>query len=165
MLVLASCGPSEKSEKEKRVDRLEGKGGKLRLTGRALRAAQLEDMNSVRNLVGLIVVTQTVGKPPTKDGALDVYFFVRKGDIAPKYYSVLRSARSETNPTDAEIERGDYTNFPWERYRGERRIDRPPAVPLLWDKQPDAEGKFVVGFSDGSARLMDRDELDEALKE
>ena len=66
--------------------------------------------------------------------------------------------------TDEEIESCDYTHFPYHRYRGSGEIDITRALPLLWDKEPDAEGMFVVAFSDGSARALDREGLDRALK-
>lgn len=138
-----------------RLDKLEAPAPR-----RPNRVAQMEDLNNLRNLVGLVVVSE---KPPMKDGALDVYAFVRTGDITPENYRVFRSARSGTGPTKEEIERGDYANFPWERRRGEWK--RAESVPLLWEKQPDAEGNVLVGLSDGSAQTWDKERLQKALRE
>lgn len=125
------------------------------------RAAMMEDVNSLRQLMGLIILAE---KPPVKDGALDPYAFVRMGDIARKNYVIYRSTRTGQGPTDDEIERGDYTNFPWERYRGDGSgLRGPTLIPLLWEKEPGADG-HLVGMNDGSARILSPEELKAALK-
>jgi hypothetical protein len=116
-----------------------------------------DDVSSVRQIVGLIVVR---GDLPMEDGALDPYYFVRNGDIAGKNIELLRSKRLGIGPTEEEIRRGDYTNFPWERYRGERTNIGPPFFPLLWGRL-NAKGWTLVGFSDGSVKMLERDELNE----
>lgn len=140
-----------------RLDRLEGGRKPERRAGRA---ATLEDISNLRNLVGMVVASD---KPPMKDGALDPYAFVAKGDIAREQYGVFRSNRQDKAPTEEEIGRGDYTNFPWERYRGEPGKLRRARVPLLWEKEPGADGQHVVGMSDGSAELMSAEGLAAAL--
>ncbi|MFI5403877.1 MAG: hypothetical protein ACHQ1G_13145 [Planctomycetota bacterium] len=126
------------------------------------RAARIEDLNKLRQITGLIVVAE---KAPVKDGALDPYSFVRMGDVDRKYYDIFRSVSLGQGPTDDEIERGDYTNFPWERYRGDGSDIRGPAViPLLWEKEPGADGGHLVGMNDGSARILSPEELKALLK-
>jgi hypothetical protein len=93
-----------------------------------------------------------------KDGALDPYHFVRTGDIQPEQFEVLRSRYDGVGPTDQEIRRGDYTNFPWERYRGDPSRPIVPRFPLLWGN-PHAKGWRLVGFSDGSVELVEREQL------
>lgn len=105
----------------------------------------LYDVNRLRDIVGIAVVQREI---PMKDGAFDPYEFVRRGDILREEYSILRSERSGTGPTDEEIERGDYTNFPWERYRGDGKLGL--TFPLLWEKRPDKRGGTIVALSDGS---------------
>jgi hypothetical protein len=92
-------------------------------------------------------------RTPVKDGAFDPYAFVRRGDVAPEQYGIFRSARSGTGPTDEEIERGDYTDFPWERYRGDGR--KVGMHLLLWEKAPDKRGGRVVANADGSAEYLE----------
>ncbi len=124
--------------------------------------ARLETMNNLRIIAALLI---TSGEQlPMEDGALDVYELVRKGDISRDNYSLLRKERGGS-PTDEEIERGDYTNFRYNRYRGTGEVDDTRPVPLLWDKEPDAMGLSVVAFNDGSVRALDREELAHALKE
>jgi len=112
--------------------------------------SRLEDTNTLRGLAKLVTDT---GKIPLKDGAFDPCAFVRSGDIVREQYKFFfYSARSDTGPTEAEIEHCDYTNFPWERYRGDGRLEGPP-VALLWSSKPDRDGRRWTGFSDGSCRL------------
>ena len=87
-----------------------------------------------------------------KDGALDPYVLFRDGVIVGINLRLFRSERSGPGPTDDEVARGDYTNFPWERYRGDGKLEGAP-FPLLWEKTPDAEGKVLVGLSDGTVTI------------
>jgi hypothetical protein len=119
----------------------------------------MEDMNSLRQLAGLVAQS---GKLRMKDGALDVYALVRRGDLQGANLKMLRSNRSGTGPTGEEIERGDYTNFPWERYRGDGRLEGPP-FPLLWERKPDDKGMVLVGLSDGTAVYWEHAKLEAAL--
>lgn len=118
-------------------------------------SARMQDQNSLRQLAGLAAMQKEL---PLKDGAFDPYEFVRDGTITRANYVLLRSQRSGTGPTDAEIERGDYTNLPWERYRGDGRLEGPP-FPLLWEGEPDEDGRRLVALSDGSARYMEEAEF------
>jgi hypothetical protein len=125
-------------------------------------AARMEDMNRMRQLAGHAILAETF---PLKDGAFDPYAFAATGDIARENYDMFRSARMGKGPTDEEVERGDYTNFPWERYRGDgsekKRFER---VPLLWEKEPGADGQHVVALNDGSCLAMSPADLKAALK-
>jgi hypothetical protein len=140
-----------------RLDKLEGARKPAR---RGDRVATIEDINNLRNLAALVVVSD---KPPMKDGVLDPYAFVTKGDIVREQYKIFRSNRMGKGPTDEEIARGDYTNFPWERYRGEPRKLLGARIPLLWEKEPGADGQHVVCMSDGSSQLMSPEDLAAAL--
>ena len=129
-------------------------------SGRNPRWDQLERLQNLRNITALLIVNES--KLPMSDGALDVYHLVQKGDIDRANYSILRRP-GEARPTDEEIERGDYTNFPYERHRGKCELDPTQPFLLLWDKEPDSLGAYAVGMSDGRARLMTQAELKEAL--
>jgi len=98
-----------------------------------------------------------------KDGAFDQFAYARKGDIVDANFRLFRSERSGIGPTDDEIERGDYTHFPWERYRGDGRLEAPP-FPLLWETKPDGKGKVLVALSDSSVRYVERAELEAMLQ-
>ena len=52
--------------------------------------------------------------------------------------------------TDAQIARSNYANFPWERYRGDGKLDGPP-FPLLRERE-----FGIVGLSDGTVTLERR---------
>lgn len=122
-------------------------------------ARRVQKMNHVRQMIAPLVMSR---KPlPMKDGQLDVYALVRSGDIRKDDYVILRRW-PEKIPSDEEIERGDYTRFPYDRYRGTGELE-PRPIPLVWDKEPDSEGVFIVGMSDGSTRSMDRAELAKTL--
>jgi hypothetical protein len=89
---------------------------------------RLEDQNNLRNIVGLAV---SVEKLPMKDGAFDPYYLVRNGDIRGSNIKILSSVRFKIGPTEEEATAGDYTKFPWERYRGEPKPRGAPPYPLL----------------------------------
>jgi len=126
---------------------------------RDVKAAKVEDLNDMRDLVGLLVVG---GKMPIKDGRLDVYALVRKGDITQEHFALFRSSRFEKGPSVEEIEKGDYANFPYERFKGEVKLGA--LVPLLWDKEPDRNNGRVVGFSSGAAKYLPEDEVQALLE-
>lgn len=121
--------------------------------------ARRQDNNNLRNIVGLVVVMK---KLPLKDGEFDPYAFFRSGEVRGEDLRVFHSAWLKTGPTEEEVESGDYTNFPWERYRGDGNLEGPP-FPLLWEKKPDDDEKFLVGLSDGTAAYWDHATLEAAL--
>jgi len=122
---------------------------------------RMEDWNRFRQLAELIVVADPA---PFKDGTLDPYAFVKTGGVKKGDYDLFRSATLTKGPTDAQIESGDYTNFPWERYRGDPSgIKGFPSVPLLWEKEPGAKGRLVA-WSDGSCRFTSPEEFNAATK-
>ena len=119
-----------------------------------------EDMNRLREIAALLVAQSRL---PMKDGKLDPYDLVRRGEIKPENYGLLRSSRFG-GPSDGEIEGGDYTNFPWERCGAPRPKGGAP-YPLLWDKRPDEDGCVLAALSDGSTHAWDREALERALAE
>jgi hypothetical protein len=128
----------------------------------ARRWRRLEDQNNMRQIVGLAAFCE---KLPMKDGAFDPYYFVREGDITGSNIKLFRSGRLENGPTEEEAKDGDYTNFPWQRYRGERRPRSATPHPLLWEKEPDDDGCVLVALSDGTTYVWDRETLERALAE
>jgi len=119
----------------------------------------LNDTNRLRQIVAPVFTPSF--SYPMKDGVFDPYEFARRGDIPREKYDLFRSERLGTGPTDEEIERGDYTNFPWERHRGEfDRAPKAPPVLLLWEKVPDKHGGRLVALSDGSARYFEAEEFE-----
>ncbi|MEM8882689.1 MAG: hypothetical protein AAGD14_01310 [Planctomycetota bacterium] len=122
---------------------------------------RIEKTNHLRDLFGRLM-KQKDGLP-MKDGALDVYALVRSGDVTAKEYHFFRIPENRLHPTAKEIEKGDYTNFPYERYRGDGNIQVAKLIPLLWEKKPDADGKFMVLTNDGSVKAMDKAELAKLL--
>ena len=116
---------------------------------------RIEDQSSLRG----IAMSLDAQRLPMKDGVLDPYDLVRSGKLVREQYHCLRSVRFG-GPTDKEIEGGDYTNFPWERYRGDPSRPLVPRFPLLWGR-PDTKGRRVVGFSDGSVEVVQPERLDQ----
>lgn len=112
-------------------------------------------IDHVRAMVGLLAAKKTL---PIKDGALDIYALVRSGEIPKTDYAILRRWPEEV-PSDYEIEHGDYTHFPYERYRGRAELDGRYPIPLIWDAEPDSAGILIVGMSDGAVRTMYRSEF------
>ncbi len=121
------------------------------------------DKGNLHQIAEALVAISPDGDFPMKDGALDVYAVVRAGEIVGSKLRTFRSARSGTGPTDEEIARGDYTNFPWERCRGAGRRGSTP-FPLLWESAPDDQGEILVALSDGHVYFMKPERLDAALK-
>lgn len=119
-----------------------------------------DDLNSVRNLVGLLFVQREM---PMKDGRVDVYALVRSGDLGEADLSLLRSARFGEGPSKEAIEAGDYSAFPYERFRG--KVERDKVVPLLWDRKPDERGGRVVGLSSGAVKFYEEEQVQQMLRE
>ena len=118
-----------------------------------------DDMNRVRQLAALLAISR---KMPMKDGRVDVYALVRNGDIGARHFSILRSARFGKSPSKDEIEKGDYTNFPYERFKG--TVKPGSHVPLLWDKKPDERNGRVVGFSSGAVKYYPEADVQKLLE-
>jgi hypothetical protein len=116
----------------------------------------IEDLHNARELLRQCLLAERL---PMKDGALDLYHFVQTGEIDSQGFKVFRSNRRGVGPTDDEIRRGDYTSFPWERYRGDRTDVGLPVFPLMWEPQP-IRGLTLVGFSDGSVLMLEAKELE-----
>jgi hypothetical protein len=87
---------------------------------------------------------------------------MRQGLIARRDYKILHRSRLAAGPTE-QIERGEYSNFPWESCRGDGNLDGPP-FPLLWEKKPDDDGQLLMAFSDGSTKHLDRAEAETAIR-
>ena len=123
------------------------------------------DIDRLRFLVGLLTSGKRI---PMRDGSLDPYAVAddMRGLDVPRVRA-FRSARTGRGPSGKEIDSHDYTNLPWERYHGPEPVlydfERP--VPLLWDKEPDSEGGYLVGLSNGSVRYWDGERLAAALRE
>ena len=125
-----------------------------------------DDMNSVRTIMWLLG-----DKLPIRDGAFDVYSLT--AEMGEVRYDLFRSTR-HGGPTDEEIIKGDYSTFPYARYHGDGKavhnfpgdssVSSEGVVPLLWDKQPDADNNRVVGFSSGSVRYVAEAEVQALLK-
>jgi hypothetical protein len=120
-----------------------------------------DDSLNLRHIAGLLVARYSRpphgdghGKLPMKDSALDVYRLVANGDLCGKDLTLLWSAHTGMGPMGEDLLRGDYTNFPWERYRGDGKLEGPP-FPLLWEKKPDKHGGGLVAFSDGSLKYVE----------
>ena len=128
----------------------------------------IHDINNLRNLVSYLQVRGADPLALAPDGRVDVYVFVRTGEIEGEDdLQVYGNNATGQQPTLAEMLAGDYSNFGYERFRGEVSADA-AGVPLLWDKQPrrgyGTMGR-VVGLAGGRAVFMDEAEIQALLKE
>jgi len=118
-------------------------------------AAITADRTLMRNLAGLLVISQF----PMRDGALDVYRVFGKDAPDDRQLELFRSQRTGVGPSRAEVSGGDYTHFPYERFRG----DTPPKVgadvPLVWDRVAQLDGTRLVGLANGVAKRMKEADL------
>jgi len=127
--------------------------------------ALAEDLNRVRILTGLGAIAQMYGLP-MKDGVLDVYELL-EGFVPDGRHdtveSLLRSSRSGAGPSKKEIDARSYANFPWERCRAED-VRSDETFPLVWEKEPDRDGRVIVGLSNGAVKVYDRATLEAMLR-
>jgi hypothetical protein len=162
------------SRTDETLDRLRADAGMWAVVDRAMKeyfdaaapepradASRTEDMDRMMELAHLVARAEAL---PLRDGAFDPYAFVGTGDITREGYVLFRSARLGKGPTDEQIERGDYTNFPWERYRGDgSETKKLVRIPLLWEREPGPDGWHLVAWSDGSCGVVSPAELRAAL--
>ncbi len=129
---------------------------------------KIHDINNLRNLAGYLQLAGREPVPLAPDGRLDVYIFVRTGEIEGEHdLKVYASKETGQQPTLEEMLAGDYSNFAYERFRGEVSANDPATVPLLWDKQPRRRGREVgrvVGLTGGRAVFMEEAELQALLR-
>jgi hypothetical protein len=118
-------------------------------------------------LVELISVDGPGGKlPRLEDGAIDVFAVVRKKKIDAKQFAQLtRGRRGGKGVSTAEIAKNDYGNFPYRRGGRWCTLMDLRNPPVLWEKEPDANGKLVVGYANGAAKYVDAKELKRFLEE
>ncbi|MCZ6571755.1 MAG: hypothetical protein O7C98_01155 [Planctomycetota bacterium] len=122
----------------------------------------LSDLKNLRQLVVLVRLSRE--GPPAADGRLDIYRFVRSEEIADEHFDVFTSHRCGIRPTNAEIKAGDYTHFPFGRYKGARVLGTLPATPWLWERYPHPDGQRVVGYSNGTAKRIPEAEFQALMK-
>ncbi len=94
---------------------------------------------------------------------VDVYLAVRRPDIATHYLAYW-SSRSGTGPSTEEILDGDYSKFPYTRFKG-RVTHGEHRVPLLWDRDPQPNGRRLVGFNGGTTKWMKEEDLQNLLRD
>ena len=109
------------------------------------------DMARMRNLAGLLVFSQF----PMKDGALDVYHVVVDDLPADRQLELLRDSRTGVGPLPSEVQQGDYTHFPYERFRGTAPPKDGGEVPLIWDRVAQLDGTRLVALSSGAVKRME----------
>lgn len=116
----------------------------------------VDDRNRLDNLSDLVHFAKP-DVPLAKDGRIDIYKLVLEGArLESMQVDICYSRRTKTGPTLAEIKAGDYAKFPFQRRKG--KVPAKGKVPVMWDEQPDEKGRRLVGYSDGSARLVPREE-------
>ena len=133
-----------------------------RRTKRDAGSSLIRDLKNLRQLVVLVRLSRE--GPPAADGRLDIYRFVRSEEIADEHFDIFTSHRCGIRPTNAEIKAGDYTHFPFGRYKGARVLGTLPATPWLWERYPHADGQRVVGYSNGTAKRIPEAEFQALMK-
>lgn len=129
---------------------------------RAAWRPRITDTNNLRQFAGLVL---RHGRVPVKDGVFVPYNFVRTRDIGEESFKLFRSERLDSGPTKDEILDDDYTNFPWERYRGDGQLSGARPFPILWEREPGRDGLTLVALSDGSVDLWDGEKRKAELAE
>ena len=109
-----------------------------------------KDMSRMRKLAGLAAFS----KLTMRDGALDVYHVVASAP-ADKQLELLRSSRTGVGPSPSEIQKGDYTHFPYERFRGAAPPKKGEEVPILWDRVAHSDGTRLVALLTGVVKRME----------
>jgi hypothetical protein len=126
-------------------------------------AAQVEDMNNLKQLVGSMRAERSGAAP---DGRLDVYGPLKKSTRDKKLWvDVCRSSRSGKGPTLAQIEANDYSNFPWKRAKAPFNWETTRVRVLLWDGSPQPRGRRVVALNSGAVKAVPEDEFAAYLAE
>ncbi len=77
---------------------------------------------------------------------------MRKGEIEEPNFWIFTSVRFGYGPTKEQIKAGDYSKFPYERFRGVIVLNK--ELPLLWDRKPDSKGGRVMGFTGGAVKWV-----------
>ena len=124
---------------------------------------RISDTNNLHMLVSLLAISGRKGPKIGADGRLDVYRFVRREEITEEDFDVFASSRAGIRPTNAEIKAGDYTHFPFSRYKG-AATHQGPVTPWLWERYPHADGMRVVGYSSGAAKVIPEAEFQALMK-
>jgi hypothetical protein len=124
-------------------------------------AHELDDMNDMRQMVGLIAAETGSGEVAMAvDGRIDVYAVLLKLRQADSnLVEICTSARFGKGPTLAEIRAGDYSEFPYIRRRGAWELGSAREIPLMWDPEPNADDERLVGFSSARAAMVSEVEL------
>jgi hypothetical protein len=99
-----------------------------------------------------------------KDGALDVYRLFPKRELKERHPFVFRSQRTGAGPSLEELKRGDYTHFPYERWRGATPPKKFGRIPILWDRAPQPDGTRLVAMASGTAEVMQEAKLQKLLE-
>jgi len=116
-----------------------------------------EDANNVKQMVIIALHAKTVHALP--DGRIDLLRTVfSEIELTEENASILFDCRAEVGPTEKEIAAGDYSSVrrEWARVADLQREGR--RTPLIWDPVPD-DGHVLVGFSDGSVRILTEGEF------
>ena len=127
-------------------------------------SCKIHDINNLRNLTSYLQSAGGDPVPLAPDGRIDVYIFVRTGEIEGEDdLQTYASKETGQQPTLEEMLAGDYSNFAYERFRGEVS-PREPGVPLLWAKRS-RRGLRVVGFTQGRVMILEEAEFQALLRE
>lgn len=124
---------------------------------------QIKDHERLLRLSGLLTRHASREVPLDEQGRIDVYSLVRDGSLAEKDALVwFHSERTARGPSAAEIKAGDYTRFPYQRFKGRVKPGWP--LPLLWDRTAALNGDRLLAYADGRAVVINLKDFEELLR-
>ena len=102
--------------------------------------------------------------PCRPNGLLDPLALVRTGELSVEdAMRMLCSPRSGVEMTAKEIEKGDYTNFPWHCGGSWCIRESEEPRPMFWEKDADSKGKVIATFNNETTRAVAKEYLDRVL--
>jgi len=121
------------------------------------RASEAEDYGRLKIIANII---SQRGAAVAPDGRVDVYKVVLAefGTMPRFVVELCSSVRSESGATEREIEKGDYSNFPFERAKG-AVVPNAAERPVAWDPAPQELGWRLVGLSNGEVKRVEESEF------
>jgi len=120
----------------------------------------MEDLNRARMIADVVHVFDR-DLPSIPGDRIDLYSVLRQvvtEDPQRNIPDLCWSSRTGSGPDMRQIESGDYSDFPYALGRPAGSKSRP----ILWDKLGHGQaGWRIVGFADGTVRVLTQSEFDE----
>jgi hypothetical protein len=119
-----------------------------------------EETNRLKQMIQCLISMDGTKFPRLKDGTIDAYAIVRAGVVENHTFAELTQNRHGlTQAPIADIGKGNYRNFPYERGGRWAIKSSTRASPVLWEKTADRNGMVVVAFSNGAVKYIKQSDL------